>query len=177
MSTLRQALAGVLLCTTLLGSGIVAQAAPGQVCYFGQCSAATVAAEPQSKIVVEHGSWAVVKDGNSIMIVDRFESGAKLAILPSGGKFSLLLMDPAWELRQGDSFVINIDVDGTNYVGTARVVDGQAVAVEGLAHDFLQAVYKGQRASLRIGNRSWELTLAGAAQSIDDAAALEKAAG
>jgi hypothetical protein len=181
MSSSRRLLTGALFCTSLLGGTVAVQAAPGQVCYFGECmNGAKVVPAPQQaapsnrfKIVAQRGSWAVVSDGNVVMVVDRFENGSKLAILKSAGKYFLVLTDPGMKLREGESLPVQINVDGTNYMETARAVSDKAAAVEGLKVNFLRAFFNGEKALVRVGKLTWTLSLVGAAQAIDDAAALE----
>jgi hypothetical protein len=181
MSLLRRPLIAALFCTALLGGMVAGQAAPGQICYFGECmNGPPVAPAPQRaapsnrfKIVAQHGSWAVVSDGNVVMVIDRFENGSKLAILKDAGKYFLVLTDPRIRLRVDDSLPIKINVDGANYVGTARAVSDNTAAVQGLKPNFLRTFFNGETALVRIGKLSWQLNLAGAAQAIDDAIALQ----
>src|SRR3979490_669827 len=83
-SLLKKARMGV---SSLLGLGLVgalagpwapAAAAPGQVCYFGECSASTAPAAPsqsKARLLSKYGSWSAVLIGQGAMSVDEVSNG------------------------------------------------------------------------------------------------------
>ena len=172
------------LAGALAGSWAVpASAAPGQVCYFGECGASSGTASrstapqsaPQSapRELPRHGSWHAVTMGGGAMIVDEFPNGAKFAILayPQGG-FGLLLTHPEWHLKKGQRADMSIEIDGEVYTGKAVVNDKGLLEVEGVSKDLLKALYNGRKGRIEVGEYSFTMSnLADAAAAIDDAVA------
>ncbi len=175
MSPLRHVLAGALLCTTLFGSGIAAQAAPGEVCYLGQCgpgaagTGASAPAKSQLTKVAERGSWGLYEDQDgTALLVDSFADRAKLALVVKNNEAGLVLADPAWDLPAGETYPIRITIDGTVYKGTAKVSsDGKMIAVHGLSRDFLQEFYRGSVAVITVAESRWSFALQPAMELID----------
>ncbi len=175
MSSLRHSLAGALLCTTLLGGGLSAHAAPQQPCYFDECgpgvSGKVTPRSEDSQLVekAQRGSWTLYEDQDgTALLMDSFSDGAKLALIVKKDEVGLVLADSAWELPAGETYPIRMTVDGTVYSGTAKVTpDGKMIAVHNLSRSFLQAFYRGETAVITVADSRWSLALRPASELID----------
>jgi hypothetical protein len=158
-----------------------ASAAPGQVCYFGECSASTAPSAPsqsKARLLSKHGSWSAVLIGQGAMIVDEFANGSKFAILAyPEGKFGLLLTHPEWRLQRGQQVEMSIRIDGEVYKGKAVANEGGMLEVDGISKALLTALYRGQQGRIEIADYRFDMTnLADAAAAIDDVIAHLKTA-
>jgi hypothetical protein len=151
-----------------------ASAAPGQVCYFGECGVSTVSGSPSTtsnaRLLSQHGSWKAVLIGQGAMVYDQFDNGAKFAILAyPEGKFGLLLSHPEWHLKAGQGAELSISIDGDVYKGKAVVNDNGMLEVDGVSKELLKALYNGRKGRIEVGGYSFDMTnLADAAAAIDD---------
>lgn len=167
------------LAGALAGFAASASAAPGQVCYFGECrastgpSAQTAPAPTQSRVIAKSGSWSVTLVGQGAMVVDEFANGSKFAILTyPDGKLSLLLTHPDWRLKQGQRAEMSIRIDGEVFKGTAVANEHGLLEVDGASKDLLKALYNGRKGRIEVGDYSFDMTnLADAAAVIDKAVA------
>lgn len=154
-----------------------ASAAPGQVCYFGECRPSTnqsakaqpAPASTQSKVIAKSGSWSLTRVGDGAMIVNQFNNGSKFAILVyPEGKLSLLLTHPDWRLQKGQKAQMSVTIDGEVYKGTAVADDYGMLEVDGASKDLLKALYNGRKGRIEVGNYSFDMTnLADVAAVID----------
>ena len=166
-------LAGALAGTT----AIPASAAPGQVCYFGECRASTgPSTQPApttnpSRLIAKRGSWSAHLVGKSAVIVDEFNNGAKFAIVAhADGRFDLALSDPEWRLKQGQRASIKVTIDGDAYQGTA-VANGQGMLeVADASKDMLKALFRGRQGRIEVGDYSYDMTNLADATSVAQAA-------
>ena len=167
------------LAGALAGMTTPASAAPGQVCYFGECRASTAPAAPsapastKSRVIAKSGSWSVTLVGQGAMIVDEFANGSKFAILAyPEGKLGLLLTHPDWRLKRGQRAEMSIRIDGELFEGTAVANEHGMLEVDGVAKDLLKALYNGRKGRIEVGDYSFDMTnLADAAAVIDKAVA------
>ncbi|MFO1084127.1 MAG: hypothetical protein U1E21_06175 [Reyranellaceae bacterium] len=161
------------LAGALAGLSVSASAAPGQVCYFGECRAqATPATAPtttQSRVIAKRGSWSAVLVGEGAMIIDEFANGSRFAIVAHPeGKFGLMLMHPEWRLKAGQQAEMSVKIDGEVYKGTAVANDKGILEVDGCSKDMLKALYRGRQGRIEVGDYSFTMTnLADAAAVID----------
>jgi hypothetical protein len=166
-------------------------AAPGQVCYFGECApgaAPQVPAQPaaqpsqsgsgcqdSAQTISEHGSWKAVASCSMIMIVDEFDDGSKFAIVDTGGKVGIVLKNPHWHLSTGKRFVVTISVDGHEFSAMVPALDSTMIGLEDVSMDFVKALYRGHKARIQVGQESFTMTrLADAAAALDDAIRYQK---
>ena len=170
------------LAGALAGMTTPASAAPGQVCYFGECRASTgPSARPaqpaapttvstQSKLIARRGSWSAVMIGEGAMIVDEFANGSKFAILAyPEGKFGLMLMHPEWRLKAGQRAEMSVTIDGEVYKGTAVANDKGILEVEGASREMLQRLYRGRQGRIEVGDYSFTMTNLADAKAVIDA--------
>lgn len=167
------------LAGALAGMTTPASAAPGQVCYFGECRASTgpsarpapaTTASTQSKLIARRGSWSAVMIGEGAMIVDEFANGSKFAILAyPEGKFGLMLMHPEWRLRAGQRAEMSVTIDGEVYKGTAVANDKGILEVEGASREMLQRLYRGRQGRIEVGDYSFTMTNLADAKAVIDA--------
>lgn len=167
------------LAGALAGVAAPVSAAPGQICYFGECRPSTgpgVQTTPapapvstQSKLIAKHGSWSALLVGNGAMIVDEFANGSKFAILAyPEGKFGLMLTHPEWRLKAGQRAEMSVTIDGEVYKGTAVANDKGILEVDACSKEMLKALYKGRQGRIEVGGYSFTMTnLADAAAVID----------
>ncbi|MBV8186366.1 MAG: hypothetical protein JO339_03930 [Alphaproteobacteria bacterium] len=157
-----------------------ASAAPGQVCYFGECGSKSAAPasgqssnQAKSRLLSQHGSWKAVLIGQGAMIYDQFDNGAKFAILAyPEGKFGLLLSHPEWHLKAGQPAEMSIRIDGDVYKGKAVANENGMLEVDGVSKDLLKALYNGRKGRIEVGEYGFDMTnLADAAAAIDDVVA------
>ena len=160
----------------LAGFAAPASAAPGQVCYFGECRASTAPAAPsapastKSRVIAKSGSWSVTLVGQGAMIVDEFANGSKFAILAyPEGKFGLMLMHPEWRLRAGQRAEMSVTIDGEVYKGTAVANDKGILEVEGASREMLQRLYRGRQGRIEVGDYSFTMTNLADAKAVIDA--------
>jgi hypothetical protein len=162
-----------------------AAAAAGKVCYFGECvpdtpttSTAAIFAPsaPTARVVGQHGSWVAVVDGQTQMIIDRFDDGSAFAIANSNGKMNLVIYSPKWSLADGDTANVKITVDGADFSGTVRMVSSNTLGLEGITPDFLRAIYNGHKAHVATANYAADMSLSNAQAAIDDIDAYLKTA-
>ncbi|MGE0577049.1 MAG: hypothetical protein AB7F22_26740 [Reyranella sp.] len=160
------------------GIATPASAAPGQVCYFGECRTSTgpsvrpapTPASTQSKLVARRGSWSAVLVGERAMIIDEFANGSKFAIVAHPeGKFGLMLMHPEWRLRAGQRAEMSVTIDGEVYKGTAVADDRGILEVDGCSKEMLQKLYRGREGRIEVGNYSFTMTNLGDAKAVIDA--------
>ncbi|MFO1159420.1 MAG: hypothetical protein U1E60_11320 [Reyranellaceae bacterium] len=151
-----------------------ASAAPGQVCYFGECRTSTAQVQPApastgSKVIAKRGSWSAQLVGEGVMIVDEFANGSKFAIVTyPQGRFGLLLTHPDWRLKAGQRAEMSVKIDGEAYKGTAVVNEHGMLEVESASKELLQALYRGRQGRIEVGDYSFTMTnLADAAAVID----------
>jgi hypothetical protein len=191
MSTQRSAI-GAAFAIGLSGSvvGLLtspAAAAPGQVCYFGECGPGTAPQAPASPSPVsggqsagsgspvqkisEHGSWIAVSSGRMLMIIDKFSDGSQFAIVDRGdGNFGVILKNPRWRLATGQRYIMTIKIDGHAFTAMSPALDETMIGLENASKDFVAALYSGHRARIEVGEFSAEITrLADAAAAMDDA--------
>jgi hypothetical protein len=156
-----------------------ASAAPGQACYFGECSTSTAPAAPpasaqpsEARTLPKHGSWKAVVIGQGSMIVDEFDNGAKFAILAyPEGKIGLLLSHPDWRLKRGQQIELTVRIDGEVFKGTAVVNEKGFLEVEGVSKALVAALYRGRKGQIEVADYRSDMTnLADAAAAIDDLA-------
>ena len=161
-----------------------ASAAPGQVCYFGECSTSTAPSpapannQAKARPLPQHGSWRSVLIGQGAMVYDQFDNGAKFAILfyPEG-KFGLLMGHPEWHLKAGQQASMTVRIDGDVYTGKAVANDNGLLEVDGVSKELLKALYNGRKGRIEVGDYSFDMTnLADAAAAIDDVIAQLKIA-
>lgn len=173
------------LAGTLAGSWVgPASAAPGQVCYFGECSNSVApAAAPssqtiESRTLSKHGSWKAVVVGEGAMIIDEFDNGAKFGVLAyPGGKFGLLLSHPEWRLTAGQSVEMIVRIDGEAFKGTAVANEKGLLEVDGVSKELVTALYRGRTGQIEVGKYRFDMTnLADAAAAIDSLARYRQAA-
>ena len=155
-------------------AGFSASAAPGQVCYFGECRAqaapATAPASTQSRVIAKRGSWSAVLVGDGAMIIDEFANGSKFAIVAHPeGKFSLMLMHPEWRLKAGQQAAMLVKIDGEVYKGTAVANDKGILEVEGASREMLQRLYRGRQGRIEVGDYSFTMTNLADAKAVIDA--------
>lgn len=164
------------------GMASPASAAPGQVCYFGECRASTgpsaqptpvpapTPASTQSKLIAKRGSWSAVLVGEGAMIIDEFANGSKFAIVAyPEGKFGLMLMHPEWRLKAGQRAEMSVKIDGETYKGTAVANDKGILEVDGCSKDMLKALYRGRQGRIEVGDYSFTMTNLADAKSVIDA--------
>ena len=161
------------LAGALAGPWAPASAAPGQVCYFGECSASTAPAAPtqsKARLLSKHGSWSAMVVGQGAMIVDEFANGAKFAILAyPEGKFGLLLTHPEWRLRKGERAELVIRIDGEAYSGEVVANENGMLEAVGASKALLTALYRGRKGLIEVGEYRFEMTNLGDAKAaIDD---------
>ena len=162
----------------LAGFAVPASAAPGQVCYFGECRASTgpsvqpkpAPASTQSRLIAKRGSWSAVLVGEGAMIIDEFANGSKFAIVAyPEGKFGLMLMHPEWRLKAGHRAEMSVKIDGEVYKGTA-IANGKGILeVEGASKDMLKALYRGRQGRIEVGDYSFTMTNLADAKAVIDA--------
>ena len=170
------------LAGALAGTASPAAAAPGQVCYFGECRASTgpsaqptpaptpTPASTQSKLIAKRGSWSAVLVGEGAMIIDEFANGSKFAIVAyPEGKFGLMLMHPEWRLKAGQRAEMSVKIDGETYKGTAVANDKGILEVDGCSKDMLKALYRGRQGRIEVGDYSFTMTNLGDAKAVIDA--------
>jgi hypothetical protein len=154
-----------------------ASAAPGQVCYFGECSTSTAPAAPpasaqpsEARALPKHGSWKAVVIGEGAMIVDEFDNGAKFAILAyPEGKIGLLLSHPDWHLKRGQQVEMVVRIDGEVFGGSAVVNEKGFLEVVGVSKALVAALYRGRKGRIEVADYRFDMTnLADAAAAIDD---------
>jgi hypothetical protein len=154
-----------------------ASAAPGQVCYFGECSTSATPVAPapsaqssEARTLPKHGSWKAVVIGQGSMIVDEFDNGAKFAILAyPEGKIGLLLSHPDWRLKRGQQIELTVRIDGEVFKGTAVINEKGFLEVDGVGKAFVAALYRGRKGQIEVGDYRFDMTnLADAAAAIDD---------
>ena len=161
-----------------------ASAAPGQVCYFGECSTSAApspapANQAKPRPLPQHGSWRSVLIGQGAMVYDQFDNGAKFAILiyPEGNKFGLLLSHPEWHLKAGQQASMTVRIDGDVYKGKAVANENGFLEVDGVSKDLLKALYNGRKGRIEVGEYGFDMTnLADAAAAIDEVIAHLKTA-
>lgn len=166
-------LVGALAGTT----AIPASAAPGQVCYFGECQASTgpstqsAPSTTQSQLIAKRGSWSAHLVGESAVIVDEFDNGARFAIVAhADGRFGLVLTDPEWRLKQGQRASIKVTIDGEAYQGTA-VANGQGMLeIPDASKDMLKALFRGRQGRIEVGDDRYNMN------NLADATAVAQAA-
>lgn len=157
-----------------------AAAAPGQVCYFGECRTSTgpgtqaapapTPASTQSKLIAKRGSWSAVLVGEGAMIIDEFANGSKFAIVAyPEGKFGLMLMHPEWRLKAGQRAEMSVKIDGETYKGTAVANDKGILEVDGCSKDMLKALYRGRQGRIEVADYSFTMTNLADAKSVIDA--------
>lgn len=157
-----------------------ASAAPGQVCYFGECRASTgpsaqpapapTPASTQSKVIARRGSWSAVLVGEGAMIIDEFANGSKFAIVAyPEGKFGLMLTHPEWRLKAGQRAEMSVKIDGETYKGTAVANDKGILEVDGCSKEMLKALYGGRQGRIEVGDYSFTMTNLSDAKSVIDA--------
>jgi len=157
-----------------------ASAAPGQVCYFGECRASTgpstqsapapTPASTQSKVIARRGSWSAVLVGEGAMIIDEFANGSKFAIVAyPEGKFGLMLTHPEWRLKAGQRAEMSVKIDGETYKGTAVANDKGILEVDGCSKEMLKALYGGRQGRIEVGDYSFTMTNLADAKSVIDA--------
>ena len=162
------------------GIATPAGAAPGQVCYFGECRTSTgpsaqVAPAPapastQSKLIAKRGGWSAVLVGEGAMIIDEFANGSKFAIVAyPEGKFGLMLMHPEWRLKAGQRAEMSVKIDGETYKGIAVANDKGPLEVDGCSKDMLKALYRGRQGRIEVGDYSFTMTNLADAKSVIDA--------
>ena len=164
------------------GMASPASAAPGQVCYFGECRTSTgpsaqptpvpapTPASTQSKLIAKRGSWSAVLVGEGAMIIDEFANGSKFAIVAyPEGKFGLMLMHPEWRLKAGQRAEMSVKIDGETYKGTAVANDKGILEVDGCSKDMLKALYRGRQGRIEVGDYSFTMTNLADAKSVIDA--------
>jgi hypothetical protein len=132
----------------LIGAAAATPARAGDVGDYAEGSVIPVAS-PASDLtkLTEHGSWAVYsnRDG-TVMIVDDFTDGAKLALVLNNEKACMVLGDPAWRLPAEQEYSIKISVDGDLYSATGKVSpDGRMLLIDDLTTTFVQALYRGNK--------------------------------
>ncbi|WP_395714224.1 hypothetical protein [Reyranella sp.] len=170
------------LAGALAGMTAPASAAPGQVCYFGECRTSTrpsaqatpapapTPASTQSKLIAKRGSWSAVLVGEGAMIIDEFANGSKFAIVTyPEGKFGLMLMHPDWRLKAGQRAEMSVKIDGETYKGTAVANDKGILEVDGCSKDMLKALYRGRQGRIEVGDYSFTMTNLADAKSVIDA--------
>ena len=166
-------LVGALAGTT----AIPASAAPGQVCYFGECRASTgPSAQPapsttQSRLIARRGSWSAHLVGEQAVIVDEFNNGARFAIVAhANGRFDLVLTHPEWRLKQGQRASIKVTIDGDGYQGTAVANGHSMLEVANASQDMLRALFRGRQGRIEVGDYGFDMT------NLADATAVAQAA-
>lgn len=172
------------LAGALAGMSTPASAAPGQVCYFGECRTSTgpsaqaapapapapTLASTQSKLIARRGSWSAVMVGEGAMIIDEFANGSKFAIVAyPEGKFGLMLMHPEWRLKAGQRAEMSVTIDGETYKGTAVANDKGILEVDGCSKEMLQKLYRGRQGRIEVGDYSFTMTNLTDAKSVIDA--------
>lgn len=168
------------LAGVLAGVAAPASAAPGQICYFGECrpstgpSAQTTPApapvSTQSKLIAKRGSWSALMIGDGAMVVDEFANGSKFAILAHpDGKFGLMLMHPEWRLKPGQRAEMTVKIDGEVYKGTAVANDKGILEVDGCSKEMVKALYDGRQGRIEVGDYSFTMTNLADAKAVFDA--------
>jgi hypothetical protein len=186
MSNIVRSAVNSAIAIALLGSlAGPALAAPGQVCYFGECVpsvaptvATTAPAAPTGapavgqKTIAQHGSWSGVVDGDIDMIVDKFNDGSTFAVaFEKMDKGALVMSSPKWRLTAGQILEMKITIDGRLFTGKASALDSQTIGMDGVSQAFVQAFYHGHKAQVSVGEFVADITvLPDAAATLDDVA-------
>jgi hypothetical protein len=164
------------LAGALAGTATPAAAAPGQVCYFGECRASTgpatrpAPASTQSRVIAKSGSWSAVLVGEGAMIIDQFANGSRFAIVAyPEGKFGLMLMHPEWRLKAGYRAEMTVKIDGEVYKGVAVANDKGVLEVDGASKEMLKALYRGRQGRIEVGDYSFTMTNLADAKAVIDA--------
>jgi hypothetical protein len=153
-----------------------ATAAPGDICYFGECRSSAAPATPapsaqpaQIRTVAQHGSWKAIAVGTGAMVVDEFDNGAKFAVLIyPDGKLGLMVSHPTWNLNRGQQIEMRVQIDGEAFRGTAVVNESGILEINSLNKSLLAALYRGRKGLVEAGGYRFEMTnLADAAAAID----------
>ena len=178
----RSHMAVVALVTLGLAGALAApaSAAPGEVCYFGECGAvasppvSSRAPEPAATTVLKtYGSWKVVVGSNDQrMIIDTFDDGSGLAIGKVKGEFTFLLIQPRWSLTQGETFKVKMNIDGQLFAGSAHAMDATTLAIESVSANVVQAMYRGDKATIAIADQTWDINLVNGSRAIEVWAAI-----
>ena len=158
-------------------TAIPASAAPGQVCYFGECRVSTgPSAQPapsatRSQLIAKRSSLSAHLVGEQAVIVDEFNNGARFAIVArADGRFGLVLTHPEWRLKQGQRASIKVTIDGDAYQGTAVVNGHGMLEVADASKDMLKALFRGRQGRIEVGDYSFDMT------NLADATAVTQAA-
>jgi len=166
-------LVGALAGTT----AIPASAAPGQVCYFGECRASTgPSTQPApttnpSRLIAKRGSWSAHLVGQSAVIVDEFNNGARFAIVAhADGRFGLMLSHPEWRLKQGQRASMKVTIDGETFQGTAVANGHGMLEIPDASKDMLKTLFRGRQGRIEVGDYSFDMT------NLADATAVAQAA-
>ena len=189
------AVLGLAFAGALLGVTTPASAAPGQVCYFGECaaSASPNPTPPQRPVetrpaetrpdapreVSQRGSWHGVQAGPAALVYDRFDNGAKFAIVfQPEGRLGLMLSHPQWHLRKGQEVEVSIHIDREVYNGKAMVNDSGVLEADDVGKALVTAFYRGHKAQIVVGDYTFDMnSLPDAAAVIDDVLASQRRAG
>jgi hypothetical protein len=184
MSAFRRVASAALIASSLIAPVAGANAAPGKVCYFNDCTSngtapttgteVPTAADTTIRTLGEHGSWIAKTDGRIVMIIDRFADGAKFGIADMGDHWSLMLSNPSWSLKVGQNYPMKIEVDGEIYSGKAVADDGTTLILTRTTEEFVKAVYTGREARIKTVNDNFTMTLPEASAAMDDVASYRK---
>jgi hypothetical protein len=104
------------------------------------------------------------------MIVDEFDDGAKLAIIPIGKQIALAIISPEWQMTKGRRFVLTVSVDGRRFTATAEASSATMLWLDDVPDGFVDALYRARKAKLQVGDDSFDMShLADFREAVDDA--------
>ena len=121
----------------------------------------------------EYGYWASTLDtddaGHKVCGVrTRMDGGGELRLIVISGVVHLVVHDPQWHMRYGDSFHVAIDVDDDRFHGSGQAVDSQTLLVESLSDDFLGQFIDGSQMVANFGGVRWRVSLSGSSRATGD---------
>lgn len=169
----------LLASVVIVGAG--AAAAASAACRFGECgpSAPTETAptpvQPRPmeanvpRKLAEYRSWVVMKYDRGVMVIDSLDRGAKFAIVKTAGEVRLILHDPSWSLREGDSFTLPVTIDGRSYRATGTATDATDIAVRDVRDDVMREMLNAETGVIEVGGATWTLSFSAAARAIHEA--------
>jgi len=132
-------------------SGVSASASPsgpGQVCYFGECLAGAQATKPavpkvqngELRVLAKQGNWSVLSNDKTALVALKYEDGAMFAFAKNDEGRHLVFYDRNWNLKKGDQFVANVEVDGRQFTVASEAVGDDTLVIGNLSDNAMNII-------------------------------------
>ncbi len=130
----------------------------------------------ETAMIAQHGYWSSVvdttDDGRHMCGVrTRMTNGGELRLEVIDDEIHLIAHDDRWHMMTNGTSHVTITVDGEDFTGDGKAVNGQTLVVASLTRGFIERFMDGDEMIANFGGVRWDVNLVGSSQVAAEMAA------